>query len=120
MAALQEVVLPFIVDVCGKIMNKPDDSFQAKTFRFGHSPVRLTFKKYQWFELGRMFSVPEGFTASQALTVRREVTLTRKYYLDRTILHMLPGRRAGTIKFREGGILLPFGASRTAFSAPNP
>lgn len=118
--ALQEVVLPCISDVCEKIKNKPEHSFQAKTFRFGQSSVRLTFKKYEWFALGRMFLVPEGLTESQAQTIRHEVILARKDHIDRALLHMPPGRRAGMMKFREGGVLLPFGASCTAFSVPNP
>jgi hypothetical protein len=84
-AALQEVVLPCVVDVYEKIMNKSEESFHAKTFKFGDSSVRLIFKKYEWFELGRMFLVPEGFTASQAQIVRRKVTLARKDHVDRAI-----------------------------------
>lgn len=118
--ALQEVVLPCIVDVCMKIQHKPAQSLQAKTFSFGQSSVRLVFKVCEWFELRNMFVIPKGLTAHNARMARQAVTFARQDHIDRALLKMPPGRRAGAIKFRTEGILLPFGACSAKFSNPNP
>lgn len=118
--ALQGGILPYICDVCEKIKDKKKDSVHAKTFTIGKSSVRLILKKWEWLGLANMFRVSEGLGAPEAQSIRHSVTMARVDHIDRHIHKMSPGRRAGAMRFRAHGVLLPFGASRKDFSVPNP
>lgn len=67
--------------------------------------------------------VPQGLTASRAEQIRATVMKapTRIDYVHRHLAQqMIPGWRACTQKFRDDGILCPFGGSRADFTVPNP
>ncbi|OCL12153.1 hypothetical protein AOQ84DRAFT_420874 [Glonium stellatum] len=119
---LQDNVSPLIEDVCSKIKSKPLSSLQAKTWTFGSSSLRLVLRKEQWSHLLRIFEVPDGITAALAQQTRKAVMLApeRADYVDRALFTQPPGWRMCTAKFREDGILLPFGSSRGEFDTPNP
>ncbi|KAK2758931.1 mynd finger family protein [Colletotrichum kahawae] len=65
---------------------------------------------------------PKGLTANQAHEIRKAVTLAegRKDYRDYHLLLQSPSHRIALTRFREDGLLLPFGAARDAFRHPNP
>ncbi|KAI8932556.1 hypothetical protein NX059_010732 [Plenodomus lindquistii] len=91
---LQIKVLPLIRDVCSEISQKASTTTLAKTFRLDSgSSVRIVLMKTQWFKLQDYFIVPATVTREAAKSVS---------------------------KFREDGILLPFGTSRAGFDTPNP
>jgi len=119
---LWHAVLGRIVDVCEKIKNKPSTSFQAKTFSFGKTSLRLVLKKHQWDELKEYFSVPQGLAKQDAQAIRRQCMLApeRADYLHRALCNQPPSIRVATMRFREDGILLPHSASREKFDIPNP
>jgi hypothetical protein len=119
---LQLHILPQVDDVCTKIQSKPPSSLQAKTWTYDNRSLRLVLRKEQWFRLKTMFGLPEGLSSSKAQKVRRSVTLApeRKDYVDRALYAQPPAWRVCKMKFREDGILLPFGSSRREFNTPNP
>jgi hypothetical protein len=120
--SLQVNILPLIEDVCAKIQSKPPSSLQAKTWTYDKRSLRLVLRKEQWFRLQQLFKVPDGLSAALAQKIRKSVTLApeRRDYLDRALYTQVPAWRVCTMKFREDGILLPFGSSRREFDTPNP
>lgn len=68
------------------------------------------------------FRVPRAFTAEDAQRVRKAVMLApeRVDYLHRALNNQRPNMRMAMLKFREDGILLPYGCSRRGFDTPNP
>lgn len=79
-------------------------------------------EKRYWDALLTYFEVPDELTVGEARRLRMETVMAgeRKDYVDRALCCQPRGWRAATIRFREDGLLLPFGASRKAFDTPNP
>ncbi|KAF2258559.1 hypothetical protein CC78DRAFT_426128, partial [Lojkania enalia] len=117
---LRQRVFHHIHDVCKKITKKPGESLQAKTFSFGGRWLRLILTRTQWEDLREFSSCRVDLDTAQR--VRRGIMLApeRVDYLDRALYNMPARMRGSTLKFREDGILLPFGASREEFSIPDP
>lgn len=108
--------------MCSKIAHKSASWSYANTWRFGSRSLRLVLTKNQWFALLRFLDIPDGLTSEQAQVIRKTVTLAheRRDYLDRSLIWREPAHRLCVVKFREDGILLPFGHSRADFVHPNP
>jgi hypothetical protein len=119
---LRKDILPYIQDVNIKTKGKPADSFQAKTFNFAKGSFRVVLQKTEWIRLTKVFEVPPGLTKERAISVRRTAILApqRVDYLDRALYKYSPSLRAGVMKYRGDGILLPFGCSIKEFDTPNP
>ena len=102
--------------------SKPPSSLQAKTWTCNKISLRLVLRKEQWLRLPRYLKVPNGLTVALAQKTRKSVMLAsgRRDYLERALYNQPPAWRACTMKFREDGILLPFGSSRGEFDTPNP
>lgn len=121
-ARLTSNLLPLIQDVCSKISNKPENSLQAKTWKYKTHSMRVILQKSQWTKLLSYFEVPADLSASKAHDIRIASTLapSRVDHLHRFLYTIPTGKRLVVTKFREDGILLPFGASRKDFTIPNP
>ncbi|CZR65732.1 uncharacterized protein PAC_15632 [Phialocephala subalpina] len=117
---LQKKIMPLVQDVCTKIREKPSTSLQSKTWRCGPTSLRLVLQKQEWDKVLLYFQVPDTLSADQAQKIRVSTTLARMDHVDRALFSQQPGWRVGMMKFREDGILLPFGASRHSFKQPNP
>lgn len=111
-----------VQDVCAKIANKAPDTVLGKTWHFESGSLRLVLSKKQWIQLLQRFEIPSGVTREQADKIRRTVTLApeRRDYRDRAMFTKPGHHRVAAIRFREDGILLPFGCSRDTFDIPNP
>ncbi|EXJ70466.1 uncharacterized protein A1O5_06535 [Cladophialophora psammophila CBS 110553] len=121
---LQIRVKPLIDEVCRGIAHKPADSLLGKTWRFpSGSSLRLVLKKEDWLLFQSFVDMPKGLTEDQARKIRVAVTLAperadyrdRWYFKDET-----PSMRIAKQRFREDGLLLPFGHPRHEFRIPNP
>ena len=119
---LRESILPLIQEVCIKIQAKPSGNILSKKWTFGARSLRLVLRKENWNLLLSYFEVPKSLSPTRAQVLRRKTTMAcqRKDYVDRALYKMPPGWRAGTMKFRDDGVLLPFSASRREFDTPNP
>ena len=120
--SLQQSILPYVEDVCKKIWTTKEGVLQAKTFIIGDSSVRIVLLKEQWFELKDFFKVPPRLTKQNADFIRRQTTEAQERidYVDRAVYMQPKGKRAGIMRFRHTGILLPYGASQKDFDTPNP
>ncbi|KAL7789378.1 hypothetical protein V8C37DRAFT_417967 [Trichoderma ceciliae] len=119
---LQQRILPLVEGICEKIKDKEAGSLWGKTWTFGQRSLRLVLQKSSWDGLLSYMKIPEGLTAERASHTRLAVTLdeSRKDYLDRHLLFQSPSRRIAKIRFRQDGLLLPFGSRRHEFQEPNP
>ncbi|KFY46659.1 hypothetical protein V495_02325 [Pseudogymnoascus sp. VKM F-4514 (FW-929)] len=124
LSLLEDKVKPLITYVCDRTTGRPPSSVLAKTWTFsGGQSLRLVLKKKDWSQLQRFFDVPDVMTAGDAVQIRTAVTLAperadyrdRWYYKDAS-----PSMRIAKQRFREDGLLLPFGHPRVAFDVPNP
>lgn len=119
---LQRQIRPAIEEVCRKIQGKPQDTKMRKTWTFGQHSLTLVLTKSSWNKLLAYTVIPDGLTAERANQIRTAVTLaeSRKDYRDRNLLMQPPSRRVAKNRFREDGLLLPFGSPRDDFQIPNP
>ena len=119
---LQGRIRPLIEDVCEKIKDKTPGRLLAKTWTFNQCSLRVVLEKSSWTRLLSFVSKPLGLSAEQAHKIRAATTLadSRKDYRDRRMYSLSPLRRIAFNKFRQDGLLLPFGHSRCEFREPNP
>jgi hypothetical protein len=124
LARLNGVVKPLIEEVCNKIAKKPSDSVLGKTWEFSPGrTLRLVLRKTHWLQLRDFLEVPDGMTFEKASQIRTSVTLApeRADYRDRWYYKdCSPFMRVAKRRFREDGLLLPFGHPRKGFDIPNP
>lgn len=119
---LRKRIQPLIMDVCKKIEDKPSERLLAKTWTFKGCSLRIALNKPSWNRVLSLFNTPHGLTADQALRIRAKNTLaySRKDYRDRYMTFLSPSQRVSYNKFRQDGLLLPFGHPRHDFTQPNP
>lgn len=119
---LRASVLPLFVDVCAKIKAKPEEILQAKTWTFGSRSLRLILPKKDWDRLPQYLTNPEELSITKAHDIRVAITLApqRIDYLHRALYDQPPRWRICHKRFRQDGILAPFGVSRKQFDTPNP
>ena len=122
MAILETRIRPMIEDVVRRISNRTSAVSQRKTWTFGQNTCTVEMSKNSWTSLLRYLKNIEALTMDRAQQIRSRVTLAleRVDYRDRHMLALTPARRLCMQRFREDGLLLPFGASRRAFTVPNP
>lgn len=116
----------FIIQMHGiffKASNDPNNLMQEHTWRTGTSELQATLTNKQWLHLFNDFFVSHlNMTAEQAMELRSSV-MASEITTDEFEFHCFehpPGWRVSRKRFREEGMLLPFGASRDAFTVPNP
>lgn len=119
---LESRVRPLIDDVCQKVKNKAPGSLLAKTWTFGLRSLRVVLEKSSWDHLLSFTNKPAGLTAEQALKIRATNALAKSRidYRDRYMCCLSPLQRIAFNKFRQDGLLLPFGFPRREFNQPNP
>jgi hypothetical protein len=118
---LKELIYPMIEDVCFKIADRAAGTLQAKTWNVGKCSLRLVLKKESWTTLLSHLRVPLGLTLQQAYDKRVAVTKAEQQQeIHRDLCVLRPEHRLCREKYRDDGILLPFGHSREEFTVPNP
>jgi hypothetical protein len=119
---LNNQIRPLIQDVHEKVKNKPPNTLLGKTWTFGSRSLRIILKQSSWNHLLSFFDKPAGLTAEKASKVRAENTLahSRRDYRDRYMIYLPSSQRIPFHKFRQDGLLLPFGFPRHEFKEPNP
>ncbi|KAF5713300.1 SET MYND domain-containing protein [Fusarium globosum] len=121
-AILEERIRPLIQTVCDKIKSKPADRVLGKTWTFGKRSLRLVLTKAAWDKLLSYATIPEGLTMERANQIRKAVTLAESHFdfLERHYLCAIPSHRVPQQRYREDGILQPFGAQRSEVTILNP
>ncbi|KAG5769953.1 hypothetical protein H9Q73_013382 [Fusarium xylarioides] len=121
-AILKQRIRPKIQAVTDQIKGLPANMLFKKDWSRGKLSLRLSLTKAAWDKLLSYATVPEGLTMERANRIRNAVTLaeSRIDYLERQYLFTIPSHRVPKKRFREDGILRPFGAQGSEFSIPNP
>ncbi|KAG0156690.1 hypothetical protein PDIDSM_3871 [Penicillium digitatum] len=123
-AQLASRVKPLFTGVCEQISAKATGEIVERTWTFAHNrSLRLTLRKEEWYRLEALCEVPSDLTPQKALHIRTATTLApeRRDYRDRWYFKdATPSIRMSKQKFREDGLLLPFGHDRVGFDRPNP
>ncbi|RBA21223.1 hypothetical protein FPRO05_07537 [Fusarium proliferatum] len=119
---LQQRIRPLIQAVCDKIKDKPDNRILGKTWVFGKRSLRLVLAKGTWDKLLSFVSTANGLNMEIANQFRKAVTLaeSQRDFLDRHYAFLPPSHRVAKQRFREHGVLQPFGVGRSEFTIPNP
>ncbi|KAL7628839.1 hypothetical protein AAE478_000354 [Parahypoxylon ruwenzoriense] len=119
---LKGKIRELVQSVCTKIESKAPDAVLGKTWTFGSRSLRLVLAKKQWLELLASLEPPPGLTVDKAREIRRSVTIApqRVDYRERRYFVQPPSHRTSAQKFREDGVLLPFGGPRDIYTIPNP
>lgn len=124
LSSLKAKVQTLIGAICAQLATKPPDTLLGKTWTFLEgSTLRLVLRQKEWLRLHQFLDVPEGLNLEKARNLRAATVLAperldyreRWYYKDAT-----PSMRLAKQRFREDGLLLPFGHPRTGFDVPNP
>jgi hypothetical protein len=121
-AIIEQRIRPLIKAVCDKTKGKPDNRMLGKTWVFGKRSLRLVLSKGAWDKLLSFVSVHDGLTMEIANQFRKAGTLaeSQRDFLDRDYVLIPPSHRVARQRFREDGVLQPFGAGRSEFTVPNP
>lgn len=119
---LTSTIRPLVEEIVGKIANKSAGAIFGKTWTYGSRSLRVVSSKEQWSMLLSYLETPQGLSLKQAQEARLEITLAkeRQDNKDRRMFAQPPAHRVCGERFREEGILLPFGQSRKDFILPNP
>lgn len=114
LSQIQRNVKPLISQVCAKIIGKTPDSVLGKTWTFTSpgSTIRLVLRQKEWLRLEKCLDIPQSLTRGKARDIRAATMMAperqdfrdRWYYKDAT-----PFMRIAKQRFREDGLLLPFG-----------
>ncbi|KAI0381513.1 hypothetical protein F5Y04DRAFT_288406 [Hypomontagnella monticulosa] len=124
LSQLRSKVKPLIDEVCQRIADKKPGSLLGKTWTFNSgSTLRLVLKKEDWTQVLTFLDVSERFTPERARQARQAITLApeRQDYRDRWYFKdASPSMRVAKQRYREDGLVLPFGHPRRGFDYPNP
>jgi hypothetical protein len=122
MTILRDRLRPMIEDICRKIQDKPSTAFLGKTWHFGSHSCRIELTKASWGKVLLYLDNIKSLTTERAHQIRSTITLApeRVDYWHRHFLALTPAHRLCKQRFREDGLLLPFGSSRLDFKVPNP
>ncbi|GCB19351.1 SET domain and MYND-type zinc finger protein 6 [Aspergillus awamori] len=122
MELLGRRVRPLIEDFCRKVKDATPGSLIPNTWKFGQRSLRVILDKESWSRLLTYFDVPTGLTVERARSIRTANTLaeSRIAFRENYMSCLPPSHRIAFHKFREDGLLLPFGHPRHEFRVPNP
>lgn len=121
---LQPTVEPLVAEVVGQIASRGPGALVEKTWAFpGGSSLRVVLRGEEWRRLGRFLDLPRGLDAERARGIRASIVLAPERVDCRHRWHYKeasPPMRLAKQRFREDGLLLPFGHPRDGFDVPNP
>jgi hypothetical protein len=115
-----DICLP-LVSLYISSMDKPLSFPVERTWTYGTRSLQIKLTNRDLLEIGGCL-MGTNLKMEQANEIRLHTVMAphRKDYLERALHRLPPAWRVAALKFREDGILLPFGASRDAYTVPNP
>ncbi|KEY72821.1 hypothetical protein S7711_04410 [Stachybotrys chartarum IBT 7711] len=123
-AQLRDNIKPLITKVCVEFANEEPSVPLEKTWNFQSGrTLSLALTKGQWLKLEALLDMPETMSFERASSLRIAVTLApeRADFRDRwDFKEATPFTRVAKQRYREDGLVLPFGHPRTGFDTPNP
>jgi hypothetical protein len=124
LSMLKDKVGSLLRNTCTHTTQVMSDGLVRKTWTFSRDRIlSITLRADQWPQIEAFLEVPAGLTEQAAKKIRAAVVMSpeRADYRDRWYLKdAYPSMRLAKQKFRDDGLLLPFGHPRIAFDVPNP
>ena len=120
LAAIEKCVKEPVAAVVAKIQGKPSDVMQLKKWTYGAVRMTVCLYKPQWTTLLQILEAKHEVQKTEGQ--RRKVVLApnRLDYRDRELYSLSGSRRMCSTKFRETGVLAPFGSCLERFDCSNP
>ena len=120
LAAIDKYATKAIADTVAKIKDKDDDVMQSKKWIFGTAEIIVRLYKPQWTTLLQILEAKHDVKKTEK--ERRKIVLapSRLDYRDRELFNLPGFGRMCSTKFRETGVLAPFGSALDSFECPNP
>ena len=120
LAALEKYVKEPVADIVAKIKERPSDVMQSKKWTYGAVEMTVCLFKPQWTTLLQILDAKHEVQKTEQ--ERRKVVLapTRIDYRERELYTLSGSRRMCSAKFRETGVLAPFGSCLDQFDCSNP
>lgn len=101
-----------------RVIHGPPDARTLGTFC--DNKLGITLQNSHWVQLDRFFEFNANLKMEYAVELRREVNVLHVLTTRTTQDEMKPSMRAGFMEYVWNGVLLPYSASREAFTEPNP
>ncbi|KAF2644956.1 hypothetical protein P280DRAFT_504434 [Massarina eburnea CBS 473.64] len=123
-SSLRSRVGPLVSPTYNETAYKAQETIHKKMWKFrSGNTLLVNLQKKEWRRLEQFLHVPEGLGFEEAKKTRSATVMApertdyrdRWYYKDAT-----PSMRLAKHRFREDGLLLPFGHPRSEFNSPNP
>ena len=119
-AALKKHVTDPVAETRAKIKGKADGVLQSKKWTYGSTEVVVRLDKQQWTALLQILEARHEVAKTEQQRKRIVLAPSRVDYRDRELFTLSGARRMCSTKFRETGVLAPFGACVDHFTCPNP
>ena len=118
--ALDTTIRPLIADMVEKIEGKREDVLLLRRWKFGSRQLIVLLYKEQWSFILQFMDARHLPLHTEAR--RRDVMLKtdRRDHVDRHLFRLPPKQRICHSRFRETGMLLPFGNCLEGNAYPNP
>ncbi|PYI28678.1 hypothetical protein BP00DRAFT_480748 [Aspergillus indologenus CBS 114.80] len=119
---LSDRIRPLIQDVCNTRIDHGPSVPLSKTWTFGPCSLSITLARAVWSRLLSYCNIPSDLTAASAQKIRTEQVFgaSEKDLHEEHMIFLSPRQRLAYHKFRQDGLLLPFGHPRDDFVQPNP
>ena len=120
LAAIEKYVKEPVADIVAKIKGKSDHVLQSKKWTYGAVEMTVCLYKPQWTTLLQILEAKHEVQKTEQ--ERRKIVLapTRIDYRERELYILSGPRRMCSAKFRETGVLAPFGSCLEQFDCSNP
>ena len=120
LAAIDKHATQPIADTVAKIKDKDDKVIQSKKWTFGTAQIIVRMYKPQWKNLLHILEAKHDVNKTEE--ERRKIVLapSRIDYRNRELFNLPGFARMCSTKFREAGVLAPFGSALDHFDRSNP
>lgn len=120
LATIDKYVRGPVAEVFAKVDKKSDSALLSKIWTFGGTGIRVLSYKPQWATLHRIIEAKHDVLQTEQN--RRDVALaaSRIDHWERELYTLSGSRRKCSARFRETGVLLPYGSCLDHFDRSNP
>ena len=119
-ASIKKYAREPIADVVAKIQGKAENVIQAKKWAFGDTQITVRWFKQQWIGVLKILDAEHNVIKSEESRKKIVLAPSRVDYRDRELISLSGSRRACSNRFREVGVLLPFGHCLDQYENTNP
>lgn len=120
LAAIDKYMKEPIAELVAKIKGKAGNVLYSKKWAYGAAEVTVRLYKEHWTTLLQILETKHDVVVTEKERLKVVLAPTRVDYRDRE-LYLIPGSgRMCSTRFRETGVLAPFGACLDQFDRSNP